>query len=248
MAKKARTPPPPRRVQAPQRRDTKRADRRTAANRDYNLVKWGIVAGAIALAAIAGILFYVARDDDAGKANPPVTQTGTTATAQTNPFNKLPGIRKTKAPWPPEYASLSDRLGPLHLSALGQEELAFHIHQHLDVFVDGKPVPGGVPAGIGINDDSYITELHTHAGDGLIHVESATVRDYTLGEFVAEWGVYFDRKCLGAYCNGVKVYVNGEQQKGAPWDIALKAHQEIAIVAGKAPKKIPKSYKFAAGE
>src|SRR3954454_19763068 len=32
-----------------------------------------------------------------------------------------------------------------------KEQLAYHVHAHLDVFVDGKPVT--VPAGIGINID-----------------------------------------------------------------------------------------------
>lgn len=197
---------------------------------------WVLIGAAVAIAAIVLVLFLVLRDENPGskKANSTVN------------YNTLPGIRKTKAPWPPEYASLSDRLQPLGLNALSQEQLAFHIHQHLDIFVNGKPVPGGVPALIGINDNSYITELHTHTPDGIIHVESAKNVDFTLGQFFAEWAVFLNSQCVGAYCNGLKWYVNGVQQTGNPENLVLKNHQEIAIVVGKPPKQIPKTYAWAA--
>jgi hypothetical protein len=238
MAKKVRTPPPPRRVQAPQRRDTrKRDERRAALNRDYFAMKWVLTGAGVALIAIAVVLFVVLRDENPGSAQP------STPVAA---YNTLPGIRKTKAPWPPEYAFLADRLQPLGLNQLSQEQLAFHIHQHLDIFVDGKPVPGGVPQYIGINDGAYITELHTHTNDGIIHVESATKRDYTLGEFFGEWAVFLNSRCVGAYCNGLKWYVNGKRQTGNPQRLVLRDHQQIVIVVGKPPKKIPSTFDWAA--
>ena len=212
-------------------------------------MKYVLIAGVIALAGIAAALYFLSGSDESKNAidtsTTPIsvgTNTQTAPSANVNPFNALAGIRKTKAPWPPEYANLSDRLEPLKLTALTQEELAFHIHQHLDVFANGKLVPGGVPGLIGVNDDSYITELHTHAEDGIIHVESATERDYTLGEFFGEWGVYLDSKCVGAYCGGVTVYVNGKKDSGPPQDLVLKEHQQITVVAGKPPAEIPAKY------
>jgi hypothetical protein len=237
VAKKVRTPTPPRRVQAPQRRDSrKRDDRRRALNRDYLAMKWVLTGAGVALGVIAILLFFVVRGGGSSS---------TDAGPPTAAFNSLPGIRKTKAPWPPEYATLTDRLQPLGLNALSQEQLAFHIHQHLDIFVDGKPVPGGVPPLIGINDDSYITELHTHATSGVIHVESARKLDFTLGQFFAEWGVFLNGRCVGAYCNGLKWYVDGVRQVGNPQNLVLKNHQEIAIVVGKQPKKIPATFDWA---
>jgi hypothetical protein len=199
---------------------------------------WVLAGAGIALAAIVVLLVFVLRDNGNG------TPESTAAPVAT--YNSLPGIRKTKAPWPPEYATLTDRLQPLGLNALSQEQLAFHIHQHLDIFVDGKKVPGGVPFGIGINDDSYITELHTHTPDGIIHVESARKLDFTLGQFFAEWGVFLNRGCVGAYCNGLKWYVNGVRQRGNPQRLVLKDHQEIVLVVGKPPKKIPATFAWAA--
>jgi hypothetical protein len=126
--------------------------------------------------------------------------------------------------------------------------VATHIHAHLDVFVDGKRVT--VPQLIGINPGaSWLTELHTHDTRGVIHIESPKANDeFTLGQFVAEWGVFLNGRCIGAYCDGFKWYVNGQPQTGNPAGLVLKAHQEIAIVVGKPPKTIPSSYKFSPGE
>jgi hypothetical protein len=163
-------------------------------------------------------------------------------------YAALPGLQKGPAPWPPEYAKLPDRLRPLGLNALSAEALAFHIHQHLDIFVNGKKVT--VPQFIGIDDGSFITELHTHDASGLMHVESAQTKPYTLGQFIGVWGVRFSRKCIGGYCAApgkpLRVYLNGEPYVGDPNNLILKNHQEIAIVYGKAPKKIPSTYNFAA--
>jgi hypothetical protein len=40
--------------------------------------------------------------------------------------------------------------------------------------------------------------------------------------------------------------VNGVRQTGNPQRLVLKDHQEIAIVVGKAPKKIPSTFAWAA--
>jgi hypothetical protein len=241
VAKKARTPPPPRRVQAPQKRDRKRDDRRGGPPRDYLTIKYAVAAAAVALAALAAVLYFVVRDDTPGSSG----AAGTNTNPVFNSFNNLPGIRRTNAPWPPEYATLSDRLEPLNLTANPSEQLAYHIHQHLDIFLNGKRLPGGVPPGIGINDAAYITELHTHAADGVIHVEAAENKHYTLGAFFAEWGVFLNSKCVGGYCEGYTWYVNGKRQIEPPWTFELKAHQEIVVAIGKPPKKIPKTYDWA---
>jgi hypothetical protein len=235
VAKKVRTPPPPKRpVQAPQRRDPKK--RRAAAQAPANRNLWLIVA-ALAIVAVAGIaaaLYFGLRGN--GSSTPT-----TTGASNVNPLNSLPGVRKIKAPWPPEYVHLNDRLEPLNLNALSQEALAYHIHQHLDVYVNGKPV--AVPALIGINDSAYLTELHTHDPSGIVHVESESAdKHYTLGTFFAEWGIYLGPKCVGAYCQGYTWYVNGKKHTGQPWNLVLQPHQVIVIAIGKPPKHIRSTY------
>ena len=235
MAKKVRTPPPPKRVQAPQRRETRRA-----AGVPTRPPWQYAAAGAAAVAVIAAIVIGVIalRDDGGG---------GATA-APTTTYNSLPGIRKTKAPWPPEYEFLADRLLPLGLNTLPQEAVDTHYHSHVDIFVDGKKVT--VPAQIGINVGAgYITELHTHDTRGVVHVESPKENDhFSLGQFMAEWGVFLNRQCVGGYCDNLKWYLNGKLQTGNPQDYTLESHDEVAIVVGKPPAKIPSSFEFRAGE
>ena len=141
------------------------------------------------------------------------------------------------------------------------EFLQYHVHAHLDVFVNGDPVP--VPAGIGINihDPAVhqvklvngtfayggidppckrpcISPLHTHEEDGILHTESKTVKPNRLGQFFTEWDVRLDRHCVGGYCApkaAIAFYVNGERFSGDndPRDIELSDLTEIAIVIGK---------------
>ena len=194
--------------------------------------------GPIALVIVLGVLFLGGSDNSSGGLGPPPDID----------YAALPGVQKGQAPWPPEYASLPDRLKPLGLDALSGELLDYHVHQHLDVFVDGKKVK--VPAFIGINDGAFITQLHTHDASGLIHVEAGKKFAYTLGQFFGVWGVRLSKNCIGGYCNKggsrLKVYLDGKPYLGDPNDLVLKNHEEIAIVYGKPPQKIPTTYDFAA--
>lgn len=240
MAKKARTPAPPKRpVQAPQRRETKR----TAAPRVGGPPNrmWVIVAvlAAIAVAAIAAALYFGLSGKSNGSSSsskPPALD-----------YNALPGVRKAKPPWAPEYAHLDSRLAPLGLTALSAEQLVYHIHQHLDMYLNGKRIT--VPQCIGIfgcyKNFVYLTQLHTHAPDGVIHVESASKHEYTLGDFFAEWGVFLNRQCVGSLCQGYTWYVNGKKQTGNPANLGLTPHLEIVFAIGKPPKKIPSTYSWA---
>jgi hypothetical protein len=199
-----------------------------------------MAAGAGAVIVIAAIVLGVILLRDNGG--------GTSSAASVATYNSLPGVRKTKAPWPPEYEFLADRLLPLGLTTLPQEAVTTHYHSHLDIFVDGKKVT--VPADIGINIGAgYITELHTHDTRGVIHVESPKTNDhFNLGQFFAEWGVFLNARGVGAYSNGLKWYLNGKLQTGNPQRYTLQPHDEIAIVVGKPPARIPSSYGFQAGE
>jgi hypothetical protein len=61
----------------------------------------------------------------------------------------LPGELVGPAPWPANTTELRPRLAALGLPTLGREGTALHIHQHLDLFVNGRRAT--VPAGIGID-------------------------------------------------------------------------------------------------
>ncbi|HTP41168.1 MAG TPA: hypothetical protein VML36_01990 [Nitrospiria bacterium] len=161
----------------------------------------------------------------------------------------LPGLQTSEAPWAPQLSHLEDRLQAIGLPALRREGTALHIHQHLDLYIHGQPVP--VPPMIGINAVAgFISPVHTHDGSGTIHIESAIVSRYTLGQFFDIWGVRFSPTCLGGYCNAgdqrLRVYVNGALVTTNPRDIGLEDNQEIVVTYGteqELPKPIPSTFK-----
>jgi hypothetical protein len=111
-----------------------------------------------------------------------------------------------------------------------KEQLAYHIHAHLTVFDNGQA--RSVPGGIGIPGSQVVqtTEgpvasggqciywLHTHAPDGVIHVESPTQRIYTLGDFFDEWHQPLSANRVGDVMGKVSAIVDGK-----PWAKSLRA-------------------------
>jgi hypothetical protein len=131
------------------------------------------------------------------------------------------------------------------------EQLVFHIHSHLDIFISGKPFT--IPAQIGIIPGKCFYWLHTHDESGVIHIESPVSRNYTLGQFFDIWNQKFNNtRLFDNAANGnntLTVYVNGSKvPSGTNYrDIKLSAHDEIAIVYGTPPSTIPSRYIFAQG-
>lgn len=161
----------------------------------------------------------------------------------------LPGLQTGPTPWFPDIDNLAARLKAIHLPALSQEGEALHIHQHLDILINGKPVP--VPSGIGINPIArFISPLHTHDVSGVMHVESDVKRDFTLGQFFDVWGLRFSKSCIGGYCakggNTLRVFVDGKPVSNDPRNLVLQDHQEIAVVYGAAGAgvSVPSTYRF----
>jgi hypothetical protein len=123
------------------------------------------------------------------------------------------------------------------------EYVTFHVHTHLDVFVDGHPLI--VPALIGIEGNSCLYWLHTHATNGVIHIESPQERGFTLGQFFDIW----QSTSTGMPPTGEPIiYVNGQVATTSLKNTPLKAHDEIALVYGTPPTNIPSFYQFAEGE
>lgn len=165
----------------------------------------------------------------------------------------LPGALKTAPPWPANTARLQQRLRAIGLEPLTAEGQAVHIHQHLDVFVDGKAVE--VPGDLGIGQ-GFLSDLHTHASypPGIIHVESPTQARFTLGQFFAVWGVPLSATCIGSLCEKgakqLRTWVNGKAVTADPTRIVLEEHQEIVLAYGttaQEPAPVPASYAWPEG-
>jgi hypothetical protein len=150
-------------------------------------------------------------------------------------------------PWSAPTSGVVDLIQKANLPALGAEQLAYHIHIHLDVFYDGQAQV--VPGQIGINYEGgvSISPLHTHDETGIVHVENETPTTLTLGQFFTEWNVRLDQTCVGSYCapaTSIAWRVDGKPFTGDPRTIELTKHREIALVIGKAPSSVPSSYDF----
>ena len=110
------------------------------------------------------------------------------------------------------------------------EQLAYHIHAHLAVFVNGRLYQ--LPAGIGIPGSvAEATQygpvaaggkcfywLHTHTADGVIHIESPTDRVYTLGDFFDEWNQPLSASQVGNVHGRISAFFNGK-----PWSKDLRS-------------------------
>jgi len=181
----------------------------------------------------------------------------------TPPVTSAPSGPSTHARWPAPSNPMQQacKAGLVPETA---ERLEFHVHAHLDVYIDGKAVL--VPAGLGIDtknpgvhlfetngmpayggisppcDQPCISPLHTHDVTGILHTESATRKYNTLGQLFIEWNVPLTPTCVDTYCEAktpISVYVNGAKFTGDPRTIPLSNLLQITIVIGTPPAQIP---------
>ncbi len=124
------------------------------------------------------------------------------------------------------------------------EQLAYHIHAHLAVFVNGQS--RALPGGIGIpgsqvvqssegpvaNGGQCIYWLHTHAPDGIVHIESPTQRIYTLGNLFDIWRQPLTATKVGGASGKVTAIVNGKPWTKPLRDIPLDPHAVIQLNVG----------------
>ncbi len=124
------------------------------------------------------------------------------------------------------------------------EQVAYHVHTHLAVYVNGqaRALPAGVgivepvaqPTAAGPFDEASRCYywLHVHVRDGVIHIESPTTATYTLGQFFDIWGQPLDAGRVGPATGVLTVYVDGMRFRGDPRSIALGSHVDIQIDVG----------------
>jgi hypothetical protein len=222
----------------------------------------GVTAGAVGVVAAAvGITLAVVHN---GPKNSPVTTTA--------PLSSLGAMKPPPAAGAlgPENVPVPAGvpLAGISAAATGQrvdgiscqnsEQTLFHIHAHLAVFVNGTqrsiPAAIGIPGAQAQNSarGSFIAGgtcfywLHTHAADGIIHIESPVTRTYTLGNFFDEWGQPLSTDQVGPAVGHVTAIYNGKAYQGNPRDIPLTAHAQIQLEVG-TPLVAPQPISFPAG-
>jgi hypothetical protein len=110
-----------------------------------------------------------------------------------------------------------------------------HVHTHLQIFNRGRAVE--VPAQIGIMPIAgCLYWVHTHASDGVIHIESPQIRTFTLGQFFDIWGQNLTRSqaanVRASRGRALRFTVNGRAWNGDPRAIPLRDREEIVIQNG----------------
>jgi hypothetical protein len=230
---------PNRKVRKEEARREREALKRKAARRKF--YRWAVV-GLVIVAVLATGSVLVLGNGKGG-----ASSAGPTPGAST-----LAGLQTGPSPWNQGLDGLRERLVAIGVPFGPQETLAYHIHDHLEIFVNGDPVV--VPANAGINtvtDETkfFLAALHTHDTSGIIHVESPDKRDYTLGQFFDVWGVRFSADCIGQYCTSgdqeLRVFLDGKPYTKDPRGIVFKQHHEIVVTYGtkdQLPSPVPSDY------
>ncbi len=229
---------------------------------------WLTGAGAVVLAVIAavGITLAVTRSggSNAAAGGAPTLKLASLSTLGTLSPAPSPGPAGPEAVPIPSAAPLASTATAATgkdidgISCQSSEQTIFHIHAHLTIFVNGSPRQ--VPAAIGIPgaqatssaQGPFISRgtcfywLHTHAADGIIHIESPVQRTYTLGDFFDEWGQPLGPDRAGPATGPVVAIYNGQRYVGNPRNIPLNAHAQIQLEVGK-PLVVPQAITFPGG-
>ncbi len=171
----------------------------------------------------------------------------TLGTLRPAPAQGAAGAEGVPVPSAPELAGTAAATTGQTIDGIGcqtTEQTLFHIHAHLTIFVNGRQrqVPAGIgipgaqvantPNGPFVDQGTCFYWLHTHAADGIIHIESPVERTYTLGDFFDEWGQPLSAARVGPAAGHVTAIYNGKVYQGNPRDIPLTAHAQIQLEVG----------------
>lgn len=134
---------------------------------------------------------------------------------------------------------------------VGENTIRMHIHPQLSVLIRGASET--LPAKIGIDRDLWrdhsldlygvngLSPLLTRDGSGTIHVESNTVRDFTLYEFLSVWGQSIDNGQVVGYLvqPGESACILANGQARPPADVVLADQLKIVLEVISSPSCNP---------
>jgi len=217
-----------------------------------------ICGGVVAVAAIA-VAVPLAVSGGGSIATPGYAPLSTLGALKPAPAAGAPGPEGVPIPAAPALAGTATAATGATVDGIRcetSEQTLFHIHAHLTIFVNGAArqvpaaigIPGAVPqqtqAGPFIGSGTCFYWLHTHAADGIVHIESPVQRTYTLGQFFDEWGQPLGTNVVGPAHGHVTVLVNGKVFTGNPRDVPLTAHAQVQLEVG-TPLVAPESISWA---
>jgi hypothetical protein len=116
--------------------------------------------------------------------------------------------------------------------AAGMSE-AYHVHAHLAIINNGQWL--AMPKNVGILSQCNY-EMHTHDQTGIIHIETPSVKNFTLGQFFDIWGQTLSRTNVAGVTGTVVAYINDNgdvrRYEGELRDIPLTSHRDITLQIG----------------
>jgi hypothetical protein len=91
---------------------------------------------------------------------------------------------------------------------------AYHVHAHLSIFKDGAQL--AIPSSIG-RPGTCNYNLHTHDSSGVVHIEDAAPKTFTLGQFFSVWGRTLSNTEVAEFANEpIVVYLNDNGDPAGP--------------------------------
>lgn len=192
----------------------------------------------VAAVVVVGVLISNRRTVDAGQQNPSNADTNSqllATTAGQHTGEPVNGIKSND-----------------------HEQILFHVHAHLAIYVNGKQKL--IPYGVGIvppyqlqqtQDGPFVAGgsafywLHTHDESGVIHIEAPVQHSFTLGDFFAEWRQPLSANQVGPDKGKVTAFLDNKRYTGDPAKIPLTAHALVQLDVGKVVPFQP--YNFAQG-
>ncbi len=208
------------------------ARRRAARNKRILIIS--LVTAAVVLVAVVSFLAY----SNAHK-----------ATAQNQ--NALPTEQVFDPAYPPVDGIYCDKL----------EQTAYHHHVHLTIYMNGQQVPFPAGMGIAVNQSTPTCYywLHTHASDGIVHIEAPAQHTFTLQNFLDIWQSFASSNTQFTFPtqlsapDGWTMYVNGKKVNGDFSKIDISSnqawHELITLIynSPNAKPDMPGSYSWQPG-
>jgi hypothetical protein len=147
---------------------------------------------------------------------------------------RSPSVRPTTPPTPNGTGPAS--VGPITINGVTcdpAEQVTYHVHAHLNIRVNGQLEP--IPDDVG-RTPTCLFWLHTHATQGVIHVEAPVARSFTLGQFFDVWGKPLSATQVGDWAvpagSRIWVFLDGEPVDTDPRTIELTNLASIELQIG----------------
>jgi hypothetical protein len=229
------------RSSTPRRRTPQRVPRNV--ERPWWRARWTLSAAAVVVAAAVTVVIAIAAGHGHGGGGAAASPSASTS-AQPPPLASA------------DSAATGQTVDGIQCQA--NEQVVYHIHAHLAVYVNGAART--IPEGIGIPPPRQVEQtadgpfvvggtcyywLHSHTADGIVHIESPTQRIYTLGNWFDIWRQPLSNTQVGPATGAVIAYVNGERYTGDVRSIPLNVHSVIQLDVG--TDVAPTPFTFPAG-